>query len=103
MASAHSFSGARVETVCGAVVLALGVTLAGAAPAGAAAAPATVDRVRDAIVSAIRDRMGDDADVRVSGLDVTGDTSFTFLQAVPEPDARTGERIVFRQIGRAHV
>lgn len=74
----------------------------------AAGPPATPDRparlerdarVRTAIHEAVRDRMGGDADVTVEILDVTGDPSSSWLQAVPEPNARLGELLSFRLLG----
>lgn len=44
----------------------------------------------DAIVDAVRSRMGANVDVVVEGLVVTGTSNFATLRAVPAPDARLG-------------
>lgn len=56
-------------------------------------------RVEEAIAAAVRARMGADAEVVLSQLEVIGERDVAFLEAVPEPDARAGERVRFRLIG----
>lgn len=78
-------------------------TTASASAAGPAGLPIAVDaardaRVRDAIVTSVLERMGEDAEVDVLELQVTGEAP-AVVRAVPEPDARTGRRIHFRLIG----
>lgn len=63
-----------------------------------AAEPSVVDaqRVRQAIAHAVRARMGEDAHVEISGLEVEGQGFAEFVEAVPFPDARVGGRVQFR-------
>lgn len=74
---------------------------AGRTSAGEGALPGAVSeaRIRSAIVAAVRARMGDDADVIVDALDVAGTPLSPWLQAVPEPNARLGDRLHFRLLG----
>lgn len=69
-----------------------------AAPPPRAGAEDTV-RVAEAIIETVQSRMGDDAEVVLSDLRITGGERSTFLHAVPEPDARVGERVHFRLLG----
>lgn len=62
--------------------------------ASAAPAASTDADVRDAIVSAVRARLGTAGDVRVEELQVRGNVD-SKLVAVPAPGARTGTRIRF--------
>lgn len=71
---------------------------AAATPPPHASAEDTV-RVAEAIIETVQSRMGDDAEVVLSDLRVTGGESYAFLQAVPDPDARVGERVHFRLLG----
>lgn len=73
--------------------------MAFAAPADVRPSTATVAQVRAAIETAVRERMGDDADVVASRLEIVGDVAAAFLQAVPEPDARISDRMTFRLLG----
>lgn len=81
-----------------AATLVIGLVLATPlAPAAASAAASA--RVSAAIVEAVRVRMGDDAVVIVSELEVSSVEDFAFVQAVPAPQARLGRRIQFRLLG----
>lgn len=83
-----------------ALVLALAAT-ARAASAAPAARPVAEDAVRvaEAIIETVQSRMGEDAEVVLSELTVTAGDRHAFLQAVPEPNARVGERVHFRLLG----
>ncbi len=72
-----------------------------AGPGGPAATPvAALDaRVRAAVTEAVRTRMGDEAEVSVEQMQVTGEPASPFLQAVPAPNARLGGRVHFRLLG----
>lgn len=71
---------------------------ASAAPLPPASAEDAV-RVAEAIIETVQSRMGDDAEVVLSDLRITAGESHAFLQAVPDPDARVGERVHFRLLG----
>lgn len=79
-------------------ILLLAPCHAAAAPPPRASADDTV-RIAEAIIETVQSRMGDDAEVVLSELTVTGGERQVFLQAVPDPDARVGERIHFRLLG----
>lgn len=83
------------------LLLLLAVCVPHAASAGSSSRAGAEDaaRVAEAIIETVQSRMGDDAEVVVSELTVTGGDSPAFLQAVPEPDARLGERVHFRLLG----
>lgn len=72
---------------------------AGVAGARVWAMPADVVRVEQAIADAVRARMGDQADVEVAQLEMACEHDYVYLQAVPEPDARMGQRVYFRLLG----
>jgi flagella basal body P-ring formation protein FlgA len=62
-----------------------------------AQAPSAI--VHAAITAAVQARMGDDAAVTVVGLEVSDLRPLSLLRAVPEPNARIGERMHFRLVG----
>lgn len=61
--------------------------------------PAPSATVQAAITAAVQARMGDGAVVTVVGLEVTDLRPTSVLRAVPEPNARIGERMHFRLVG----
>lgn len=87
-----------VAAVVAVVLLAAARPLA-VGPAGGADDEARDARIRAAIVDAVQARVGEDARVAVEAMDVVGEASAAFLQAVPEPNARLGEPIQFRLLG----
>jgi flagella basal body P-ring formation protein FlgA len=61
--------------------------------------PAPPATVQAAITAAVQARMGEDAIVTVVGLEVTDLRPTPVLRAVPDPNARIGERMHFRLLG----
>lgn len=89
-------------SVAAALMWLAAVRVGAAGPPDGSGAPHPRDlRIRDAIVDAVRGRMGDDAVVTIAAMDVSGEPSAAYLQAVPQPNARLGEPIHFRLLGAA--
>lgn len=88
----------RVHTSLLSIVFVAAHGYVSAAPPPRASADSTV-RIAEAIIETVQSRMGDDAEVVLSELRVTGGETHAFLQAVPEPTARVGERVHFRLLG----
>lgn len=65
----------------------------------AATAEGDVARVETAIVQAIRERMGPDAEVTLSEVTLTGQLTEPLIVAIPAPGARTGGPIRFQILG----
>jgi flagella basal body P-ring formation protein FlgA len=79
-------------------LIVLSIVLAGAVPAGAAARAAADVRVNDAIVAAVRERLGADAEVVVDSLEIftpAGTAPDARVDAMLDPAARLGDIVRF--------